>query len=118
MARLHEAGVNVWMFDPIPQAKALVPDTLAKNLLFGGERPLTYSAKEYEDRNADFFRALAANQSNICGRFALERALCSTGTCAVVNADGPLYFDHTHPAAFQTGYFAALLDDNVTAECR
>jgi peptidoglycan/LPS O-acetylase OafA/YrhL len=118
MARLHEAGVKVWMVDPLPQAKALVPNTLAKNRLFGGDRALTYSAREYGDRNTDFFRALAASRSNICGHFELQRALCSTGTCAVVNADGPLYFDENHPAAFQTGYFAALLGENVTAECR
>jgi peptidoglycan/LPS O-acetylase OafA/YrhL len=118
IARLHEARVKVWMFDPLPQAKALVPNTLAKDLRFGGDRPLTYSAKEYVDRNADFFRALAANRPNICGHFELERALCSTGTCTVVNADGPLYFDDNHPAAFQTGYFAALLGETMTAQCR
>jgi peptidoglycan/LPS O-acetylase OafA/YrhL len=118
VSRLHDAGVHVWVVDPLPQAKSKVPQTIAKNMLFGGSRPLAYTIEDYYRRNRDFFSALTANRSNICGRLELERTLCASGQCAVENEAGPLYFDNNHPADFQAGYFAALLDSGVTQACQ
>jgi peptidoglycan/LPS O-acetylase OafA/YrhL len=117
LTRLHDAGIKVWICDPLPQARTVVPEAIAKSMLFGGDRQMAFSEQEYRQRNADFFRVLAGSADEICGRFEVERALCSTGICAVVNDRGPLYFDNNHPAAFQTDYFAALLKSSVAESC-
>jgi peptidoglycan/LPS O-acetylase OafA/YrhL len=113
LAELNAAGIRVWVLDPLPQAKAAVPETMADNLRWGRNTDVRYSWTEYARRNRLVMELFADNDARIYGRFSLQNELCRTGMCAVSNAAGPLYMDNNHPAAAQSDYFRQLMERNL-----
>jgi hypothetical protein len=104
-------GVQIYVFDSLPGAKANVPDTLARARFFHRAVDITVSYDEHRQKAAFFDRAFERNARFIAGRFKPADALCATGRCQVLSTDGlPLYSDASHPSSGPAAFFAAILE--------
>ena len=92
----NSEGTNVYVWEPLPGARANVPMEAAKAALEGRTAHLEWSTADYERTFDFFFSALDSNRSLVAGTFSPARALCDTQNCAVMIDDSPAYFDNSH----------------------
>ncbi len=110
LAQLDGLGRRVYLWEPVPGARANVPDALARAARDGRAADIEYSRADYEREFAYLFDDLRANAGHIAGTFAPSDVLCATGRCVAQLDGNPLYFDNSHLARSSAGLMARMLE--------
>lgn len=110
VVRLKAAGKRVFIWEPLPGAKANVPIAMAQAALHGAPLDLDKTRDEYEREYDFFFRELDALGSRVDGVFSPAATLCASGSCITSAGGSPLYFDNSHPTRSSASYFAGVLN--------
>jgi peptidoglycan/LPS O-acetylase OafA/YrhL len=95
---LHEQGKEVYVWEPLPGARANVPRAMAEAESRAARPSIDFTDAEYRAEFGFFFDALRSNADLIAGTFSPERELCGSGRCATQIEGAPLYFDNSHMA--------------------
>ncbi|MBK7614775.1 MAG: acyltransferase [Burkholderiales bacterium] len=99
LEQLNKFGKRVVIWEPVPGARASVPEAMAREALSGKpSEPLEWTLSEYRQRYGFLFDALLDNQSLIAARISPSHALCQSGRCAVYINGYPIYSDNGHLA--------------------
>jgi hypothetical protein len=97
---LNRLGKTVVVWEPVPGARASVPQAMAMAAMDGEAPPnLEWTRAEYRQRYDFFFNTLDAHSNLIAARISPSDAVCGTGVCAVQREGRPLYSDNSHVAA-------------------
>jgi peptidoglycan/LPS O-acetylase OafA/YrhL len=91
-----EAGRGVYIWEPVPGARASVPMGLARAAWQGRPAEIEISLAEYRSTYQFFFEALKNNDKWVSGVFSPADVLCKTGKCIVELNGEPLYADDNH----------------------
>ena len=106
LSELKRTGKRVYLWEPLPGARELVPQAMARSELASKPLDIDITKVEYLSRYDFFFAALRKHQNLITGTFSPASELCGSGRC-VTQLDGlPLYFDNGH-LAYSTRVFWA-----------
>jgi peptidoglycan/LPS O-acetylase OafA/YrhL len=100
--RLHDMGRRVYVWEPVPGARANVPAALARANIEGKAADIEMSRADYLREFAFFFDDLKAD--------APQDVLCSTGKCVAQIGANPVYFDNSHLTRSSAGLIAAMLE--------
>jgi len=98
IAQLLRAGKSVVVVGGLPEAKADVPDLLAKARWHGRSVDLSQSEADLLERQAPLYQALEqpfAAAAEVLF-IPLHASLCHNGTCNFTDQDMPLFFDDNH----------------------
>lgn len=108
---LRELGKNVYLWEPVPGARANVPISMANAELSGQSLDIEFTRDEYLARY-DFLFTVQANQRDLIAKsFSPSQAVCTTGICAVAIAGKPLYFDDAHIRFSSTDFWVQAIQD-------
>lgn len=121
--KVHAAGVDLVLMEPLPGARVDAPRALALKAAFGFGPPVELTRRRFLTLNRPWFDAADAAQAQglVKARVRLWPALCGAGprpgaqeaACAAALGGRPLLIDDAHPAAhsfgFAVGPFAAAL---------
>jgi len=113
VSNYHVKGKGVYVWEPLPGAKANVPKTLARAKIRGEGHDLEVSESVYRGNYNFFFEALNQNNQYITNTFSTSEALCQSGNCAVLFNGTPLYSDSSHLAASPFGFWVDNLDRQI-----
>lgn len=108
--RLKGIGKAVYVWEPLPGAKANVPLAMARAALHGDQPSVNKSRREYLDEYDYFFADLKNNTTKIDGVFSSAAVLCASGYCMTSANGSPLYFDNSHPTRSSAAFFAGILE--------
>jgi peptidoglycan/LPS O-acetylase OafA/YrhL len=106
---LHEQRKEVYVWEPLPGARANVPRAMAKAESTSTRPSIDFTGDEYRAEFGFFFDALRSNASLIAGTFSPARELCGTGLCATQLEGAPLYFDNGHMAYSSSAFWASAM---------
>lgn len=108
---LSEANKQVYIWGPLPGARASVPDTLARaNDRAKAQKDLAYTLQEHLENHSYFYDVFEDNEQKIQQLFSPAEALCAdTGRCKVLVDDVPVYFDSSHLTQSLSDYWAEVL---------
>jgi peptidoglycan/LPS O-acetylase OafA/YrhL len=109
ISRLKTAGKRVYVWEPLPGAKANVPISMARAALSGTRPDIQKTSREYFEEYDFFFSDLKSAGASVDGVFSPAAALCASGSCATSVDGAPLYFDNSHPTRSSASYFAEVL---------
>jgi hypothetical protein len=110
VARLKSANKTVYLWGPVPGAKAAVPKALALSAWRGVSKNLEITREEHRKQFGFFYDAVGRQNEGDVRLILPSQVLCSTGTCRVV-ADGfPLYFDNAHMASTPSNYWSRIME--------
>ncbi len=110
VARIHDMGRRVYIWEPVPGARKNVPAALARANLHGTPAEIDFSKAEYLRDFAYFFGDVRENAGNIDGTFSPADVLCPGASCVTeVNGD-PVYFDNSHLTRSSAGLIAGMLE--------
>ncbi len=110
LRHLNHVGKKVVVWEPVPGAKASVPQALAMAALDGQPPPaLEWTRTEYLQRYRFFFEALDVHSQFISARISPSDAICASGACEVQRNGRPLYSDNSHVAASSREIWQAAL---------
>lgn len=108
---LNEANKQVYVWGPLPGARASVPDALARaNDRVKAQKDLTYTLQEHLENHSYFYDVLEGNEQKIQQLFSPAEALCAdTGHCKVLVDGVPVYYDSSHLTQSLSAYWAEVL---------
>jgi peptidoglycan/LPS O-acetylase OafA/YrhL len=106
---LRSMGKQVYVWEPLPGARAHVPRQLALAALREAPIQPDVSMAEYRADYAFFFTALAENRAQIRASFSPSTVLCGSGACASVVSGNPVYIDNSHLARSGSSFWAKAL---------
>ena len=108
---LLDEGFRVVLVEPIPEAGWLVPQYLAKAMMYDRPASDSTSLQVYRDRNQRVFNAFDQIDHPHLYRVPSSRALCSdiTGRCFIKDDGGVLYRDDDHLSDYGAMTLAPLL---------
>ena len=106
---LLKAGKKVFIVAPVPEPGFDVPETLARDALYGAGQHQTLATADYRRRDAFVLSDLGKLQAKF-GVSIIDpaAALCSSNTCALQREGKPLYVDHHHLSVFGAMQIASL----------
>lgn len=108
---LRNAGVTVWLVDPMFFASNRAPQTLARNLHFGSAWPVDRSRASYNTQNATVLAAFAAAaKSSDVQQVSLINDLCADGICKATWNNTPVFSDNNHIRFGMSDYFAGQFE--------
>lgn len=110
VARIHEMGRRVYIWEPVPGARDNVPATLARAKLHGTPVAIDFSKAEYLRDFAYFFDEVRRNARSIDGTFAPADVLCPAASCVSQLNGEPIYFDNSHLARSAAGLIVGMLE--------
>jgi hypothetical protein len=105
---LRQLNKSVFVWEPLPGARRIVPIALAR-----GEGDITYTKSEYFSTFGFFFQALNRDRDKIAATISPSAALCGSGACAVTCDDAPCYFDNGHITASSAYFWARLIENSI-----
>lgn len=106
---LQAHGKEVYVWEPLPGARANVPRRAATALMRGEPAGLDFSVDEYRAQTDFFFQALERNRPYIAGTFSPSQVLCRGGACVSVLDGDPVYYDNGHLARSGSARWAQAL---------
>lgn len=109
LRQLRGLGRRVFVWEPVPGARASVPLALARAAWHHSAADIEWDAGSYRENNRRFFSALERNRAWIAGTFSTAQALCASGKCIVEKDGVPLYFDSTHMTASTADFWAQIV---------
>lgn len=111
LERLKEARKQVWLWGPVPGAKAAVPHALALAAWRGSVADLAFTRVQHQQQFAFFYDTVARHRAQIDQVVVPGDVLCASGHCRVSTDDGsPLYFDNAHAAASPSEAWRQVID--------
>lgn len=93
---LREHGKTSHLWEPLPGARASVPETLARDYVRGAPAEIRHSLADYQADYRFLFEAIRNESELIDCRYSPSKFLCASGWCDVVIDGVPLYFDNAH----------------------
>lgn len=93
---LREHGKTTHLWEPVPGARASVPETLARDYVRGEPSEIRHSLADYQSDYQFLFGAIKNESELINCRYSPSQFLCVSGLCDVVIDGVPLYFDNAH----------------------
>ena len=102
-------GRRVYVWEPLPGARANVPQELARARLENRDPDIEISRAEYLATYQFFFSAVDRNRKWIAATFSPSQRLCASGSCAVESDGVPLYFDNGHMTRSSADYWVGIL---------
>jgi len=109
----HAKSKDVYVWEPLPGAKANVPKTLARAMMSGKDHDLEVSESAYRQNYNFFFEGLNQNSQYLAGTFSTSEVLCKDDSCAVMVNGKPLYLDNSHLAASPFEFWVASLKRQI-----
>lgn len=111
LSYLNESGKKVYLWGPVPGAKANVPESLARAIdRTKTSEELAYTLDEHLQNHSYFYDVLEDNRAKVHQLFSPATALClDSGKCKVLIGDNPVYFDGSHIAFSLSDYWAGVL---------
>ena len=109
LSRLHDAGKQVYVWEPVPGGKRSVPAALATAAWLHRPADVEITRERYMTERGFFFAALEKNRGLITASFSPSEALCQSGLCAVSVDGDPIYFDGEHPGRSTSRFWAGIL---------
>ena len=109
LERFNKAGKRVFIWEPLPGAKASVPQAMAKAAWRQTEKNTDHSLSDYREDYAFFFEELVKHRALIAGTFSPSLELCGSGTCITEKDGVPLYFDGSHLSYSMSPFWAQAL---------
>ncbi len=106
---LRRGGRRVYVWEPLPGARANVPQAMARAALEKEPVALAYGSAEHQSRYELILDALQTLRARYDGSFSPTLELCKSGVCATDIDGRPLYFDTTHLANSSSPFWAAAL---------
>lgn len=106
---LQRFGKRVYIWEPLPGARASVPQAMARSELASTPLAIDYTRDEYFADYAFFFDALRKQRRLIAGTFSPAQELCASGRCITEIGGVPLYFDNGHLAYSLSWFWADAL---------
>jgi peptidoglycan/LPS O-acetylase OafA/YrhL len=113
ISAVQSTGRTVVVWLPVPGARKIVPETLARSEILGRHWDLRFSGAEYQAQFRFLIEELERMPDVVLIRPAAH--LCASGVCQVEIDGRPLYHDNAHPAGSQAPYFASLIEHDVAA---
>jgi peptidoglycan/LPS O-acetylase OafA/YrhL len=113
LRHLHGLGRRVYVWEPVPGARASVPLALARAAWKHTSDDIEFDPAEYRSEKRLFFTALDSNRAWIAGTFSPAKILCASGKCIVENAGMPLYFDSMHMTKSTTDFWLQVLQEGA-----
>lgn len=107
---LNTIGKKVYIFEPVPGARASVPIALARH-----RQAPEISGREYEETYADLFDVIKHHRNAIAGTFSSSKVLCSVSRCRSTLDGEPLYFDNNHMTRSSAHFWAEMLRKQIPA---
>jgi hypothetical protein len=111
LRHLHSLGRSVYVWEPVPGARKIVPLELARAAWEHRGSDIEFDRTEYLSKNRLFFAALENSRSWIASSFSPSRTLCTTGKCIVEEQGRPLYFDSQHMTESTADYWVQVLEE-------
>jgi peptidoglycan/LPS O-acetylase OafA/YrhL len=105
----HDAGVKVYIWEPLPEMPHNVPGAMVRNMMSGQNLPNSIPAADHVETFRFLTDALDREAALIAGRVQPASTLCAGGTCSAIRGGAPLFEDANHPAFGQSPYFAEIL---------
>lgn len=93
---LRASGRRVYIWEPVPGARANVPQTLAQAARGRSVPDLEFTLDQYRADHAVFLSALARHRDLVTASFSPAELLCGSGRCAVQVDGRPIYHDGSH----------------------
>jgi peptidoglycan/LPS O-acetylase OafA/YrhL len=115
LRQLRALGKRSYVWEPLPGARANVPQAMARAELTGIPADINYSHTNYLSEFSFFFKPLAQNRELIDGVFSTSTELCASGLCMSAVAGLPLYYDNAHLAHTQRFFWADALKRQISA---
>lgn len=109
LEELRQLGKRVYVWEPLPGARASVPQAMARSALSARPAAIEFTRSEYLDDNAFFFDSLHKQRGLIAGTFSPSRELCGSGRCITEVGGVPLYFDNAHLTYSLRSFWAGAL---------
>jgi peptidoglycan/LPS O-acetylase OafA/YrhL len=110
---LNQMGKKIYVWEPLPGAKANVPQAMARSALGFYKDNINFSQAEYLEQYRFFFNFIKEHKTMIAGTFAPATELCSTGSCRSSIDGNPLYFDNGHLGHSQRQFWADALKRQI-----
>jgi peptidoglycan/LPS O-acetylase OafA/YrhL len=109
LEHLARLGKRVYVWEPLPGARANVPVALARAARAQRPADIEHTHEQYISEYDFFFHALEKNRHLIAGSFSPSRALCASGRCAATIDGKPAYFDNSHITRSSAEFWVQVL---------
>lgn len=109
--QLKAQGKTVYVWGPVPGARAYAPHSLAQAAWFGGDPKLELTRMEHDQQYGFFYTEIGRHAPMIDVLVIPADTLCVGGTCRILDGGRVLYHDNAHVTASTSDVWAGLLLD-------
>lgn len=113
---LKRMGKRIYVWEPLPGARASVPQAMARGEISSRSTPINFTRDEYRAEYAFFFDSLHKQRQLLAGTFSPSKELCGSGQCVTEVGGAPLYFDNGHLSYSLRPFWAKALERQIPGE--